>query len=86
MIIRMLCLWKCFIITLYDDKHVVFVEVFYCNTLLIRNILCLWKCFFVNLYDNKRTVFVKVFYYNYLWNLKEYKRFHERVKTETTFI
>ena len=26
-----------------------------------------------------------VFFYNPLWNLKEYKRFHRRVKIDTTF-
>ena len=28
----------------------------------------------------------QVFYYNHLWNLKEYKHFHQRVKTGTTFM
>ena len=31
-------------------------------------------------------VVVEVFYYNPLWNLKEYKRFHRRVKNGTAFM
>ena len=31
-------------------------------------------------------VVLQVLYYNHLWNLKEYKHFHRRVKTGTTFM
>ena len=31
-------------------------------------------------------VVMKAFYYNPLWNLKEYKRFHQRDKTVTTYM
>ena len=31
-------------------------------------------------------VIMEVFYYNLLWNLKEYKRFHLRDKTDTAYM